>query len=178
MSNENFKSFPMKSLNIPLGKESSVLFTVLRRHFIQWLVRQVLWSSSQHMDKNQDFPFSDTFLCKKGGCVPLHSESSRVLHSLLSSSPISTRVQWPHARSVAFSGKTYHRLNSFQLRRTENPSAPFCCNHYVAVAAQSSLPTFLRRWSDAHSPTKRCKPLVRPWVKCLLKHTFQMYRVF
>lgn len=24
------------------------------------------------MDKNQDFPFSDTFLCKRGGCVPLH----------------------------------------------------------------------------------------------------------
>lgn len=72
MSNEKFKSFPMKSLNIPLGKESLVLFPVLQRHFIQWLVGQVLWSSSQHIDKNQDFPVSDTFLCKKADCVPLH----------------------------------------------------------------------------------------------------------
>lgn len=30
MSNEKFKSFPMKSLNIPLGKESSVLFRCCR----------------------------------------------------------------------------------------------------------------------------------------------------
>lgn len=63
MSNEKFKSFPMKSLNILLGEESWVLFPVLQMHFIQWLDRQVLWSTSQHMDENQESPFSSTFLC-------------------------------------------------------------------------------------------------------------------
>lgn len=172
----------MKSLNIPLGKESSVLFPVLQRQFIQWLVRRVLWSSSRHMDKNQDFPFSDTFLCQKGGCVPLHFVSSRILHSLLNSSRISTGVQWPHARpfhsSVAISERRYHGLNFFKLRRMHNPTAPFCSNHYVAVVIQSLLPTFLRRWFGAQSPTKRCTRHVKPWDKCLLKHTFQMYHVF
>lgn len=75
----------MKSLNIPLGKESSVLFPMLQRHFIQLLFRQALWSSFQHMDKNQDFSFSHFSVKRESVYLSTLSVSSGVLHSLLNS---------------------------------------------------------------------------------------------
>lgn len=164
MSNDKFKSFPMKSLNIPLGKESSVLFPVPQRNLFNCFSGKCCKAvSSTWTGTKTSHSQTHCSVKREGVYLSTLSVSSRVLHSLLNSGPTEfsglmldlSIAQW-------LSERRYNRLNSFKLSRIQNLSAPFCCNYYFAVVTQPLLPTFLRWWSDAHSPTSTKHHLLCP----------------